>query len=64
MPQHAPQPTPTTNPPNGGRAALLAEREALWAQTRSPKLTLFGARRIYARLAEIRANLAQLEIQP
>ena len=61
MPQHAPQPTPTTNPPNGGQLALQREIDDLWLQLRSPKQTLFGARRIYARLAELRAELNSLE---
>jgi hypothetical protein len=44
--------------------ALEAERDALWLQLRSPKQTLFGARRIYARLAELRQQIAALENQP
>ena len=59
------QPTPQpTNPPTCGRDALLAERDALWRETNNPKIGLFAMRRIYARLAELRAQLAQLEKQP
>lgn len=55
------QPASTTNPPDGGILALQREIDDLWAQSRSPKLTLFGARRIYARLAELRTQLNTLE---
>lgn len=61
MAQPTHQPTATPNPPAGGQLALLEERDALWLQLRSPKQTLFGARRIYARLAELRQQLGELE---
>ena len=64
MAQPALQSTQPTEPPTCGRLALEAEREALWLQLRSPKQTLFGARRIYARLAELRAELKALEVLP
>ena len=64
MTQPTPQPTPTANPPTGGRDALLAERDALWRETNNPKIGLFAMRRIYGRLAELRAQIAQLEKQP
>ena len=64
MTQPALQSTQPTEPPTGGILALEAERDALWLQLRSPKQTLFGARRIYARLAELRAELNTLETQP
>ena len=64
MTQPTPQPTPTTNPPTGGRDALLAERDALWRETNNPKIGLFAMRRIYGRLAELRAEIAQLENEP
>jgi hypothetical protein len=44
--------------------ALEAERDALWLQLRSPKQTLFGARRIYGRLAALRKELNTLENSP
>ena len=58
------QPTPTANPPTCGRLALEREIDALWRETNNPKIGLFAMRRIYARLAELRAQLAQLEKQP
>ena len=61
--QPTPQPTPTTNPPTCGRLALEREIDALWRETRNPKLTLFGARRIYGRLAELRAELETLTLE-
>ena len=57
------QPTPTANPPTCGRLALEREIDALWRETRNPKLTLFGARRIYGRLAELRAELETLNLE-
>lgn len=57
-------PTPTTNPPQSGRLALEREIDDLWKQTNSPKIGLFAMRRIYGRLAELRAQIAQLEKQP
>jgi hypothetical protein len=42
--------------------ALEREIDALWLQLRSPKQTLFGARRIYGRLAELRAEIKALEV--
>jgi hypothetical protein len=44
--------------------ALEREIDALWLQLRSPKQTLFGARRIYGRLAELRQQLGDLETSP
>lgn len=64
MHQNAPQPTSATNPPTCGQLALELERDALWQQLRSPKQTLFGARRIFGRLAELRAELNTLENTP
>ncbi len=64
MHQNAPQPTSATNPPDGGQLALELERDALWQQLRSSKQTLFGARRIYGRLAELRQQLGELENTP
>ena len=61
--QPTPQPTPTTNPPTCGRLALEREIDDLWKQTNSPKIGLFAMRRIYGRLAELRAQIAQLEKQ-
>jgi len=63
-PQHAPQTQPTTYPPQSGRLALEREIDDLWKQTNSPKIGLFAMRRIYGRLAELRAQIAQLEKQP
>ena len=58
------QPTPTANPPTCGRLALEREIDALWRETNNPKIGLFAMRRIYGRLAQLRAQLAQLEKQP
>ena len=55
---------PTTNPPTCGQLALEREIDDLWKQTNSPKIGLFAMRRIYGRLAELRAQIAQLEKQP
>ena len=63
-PQPTHQPTPTANPPQSGRLALEREIDDLWKQTNSPKIGLFAMRRIYGRLAELRAQIAQLEKQP
>ena len=60
----APQSTPTTNPPPCGRLALEREIDALWRQTNNPKIGLFAMRRIYGRLAELRAQLEELENSP
>jgi hypothetical protein len=60
-PQTAHQPTSTNEPPDGGILALQREIDALWRETNSPKIGLFRMTAIYRRLAEIRANLAQLE---
>ena len=61
------QPTPATpttaSPPTCGQLALEREIDALWRETRNPKLTLFGARRIYGRLAELRAELETLTLE-
>jgi len=43
--------------------ALEREIDDLWKQTNSPKIGLFAMRRIYGRLAELRAQIAQLEKQ-
>lgn len=64
MHQNAPQPTSATNPPDGGRLALLEEVNTLWRETNNPKIGLFRMRAIYGRLAELRAQIAQLEKQP
>ena len=63
-PQPTHQPTPTASPPTCGRLALEREIDDLWKQTNSPKIGLFAMRRIYGRLAELRAQIAQLEKQP
>jgi len=57
----APQQPTTNEPANGGQLAL--ELDALWAQTRNPKVTLFGMTALYRRMAELRAA-AQLENTP
>jgi hypothetical protein len=44
--------------------ALEAERDALWRETRNPKIGLFAMRRIYGRLAELRAEIKALENSP
>jgi hypothetical protein len=62
--QPTPQPTPTNEPANGGQLALLAERDALWRETRNPKIGLFAMTAIYRRMAELRAEIARLENQP
>ena len=54
---------PTASPPQSGRLALEREIDDLWKQTNSPKIGLFAMRRIYGRLAELRAQIAQLEKQ-
>jgi hypothetical protein len=36
----------------------------LWKQSRSPKIGLFAMRRIYGRLAELRAEIKALEVLP
>lgn len=64
MHQNAPQPTSPTNPPDGGRLALLEEVNTLWRETNNPKIGLFRMRAIYGRLAELRAQLGELENQP
>ncbi len=64
MHQNAPQPTSATNPPDGGRLALLEEVNTLWRETNNPKIGLFRMRAIYGRLAELRAQLGELENQP
>ena len=64
MTQPTPQPSPTASPPQSGRLALEREIDDLWKQTNSPKIGLFAMRRIYGRLAELRAQIAQLEKQP
>lgn len=58
------QPTSATYPPNGGRLALEREIDDLWKQTNSPKIGLFRMRAIYGRLAELRAQLGELENTP
>ena len=63
MPQPTPQPTPTTNPPTCGRLALEREIDALWRETNNPKIGLFAMRRIYGRLAELRAELETLNLE-
>lgn len=64
MHQNALQPTSPTNPPDGGRLALLEEIDALWRETNSPKIGLFRMRAIYGQLAQLRAQLGELENQP
>ncbi len=64
MHQNAPQPTPPNTPPDGGRLALLEEVNTLWRETNNPKIGLFRMRAIYGRLAELRAQLGELENQP
>ena len=58
------QPTSANEPPTGGILALQQQIDALWRETNSPKIGLFAMRRIYGRLAELRAQLAQLETPP
>ena len=60
-PQPTHQPTPTANPPTCGQLALEREIDALWRETNNPKIGLFAMRRIYGRLAELRAELNNLE---
>ena len=62
-PQPTHQPTPTANPPTCGRLALEREIDDLWKQTNSPKIGLFAMRRIYGRLAELRAELETLNLE-
>ncbi len=64
MTQPTPQPTPTNEPANGGQLALLEEVNTLWRETNNPKIGLFRMRAIYGRLAELRAQLGELENQP
>ena len=64
MTQPTPQPTSATNPPDGGRLALLEEVNTLWRETNNPKIGLFRMRAIYGRLAELRAELNTLENTP
>lgn len=64
MAQPALQSTQPTNPPTCGRLALEAERDALWRETRNPKIGLFAMTAIYRRLAELRAQLGELETSP
>lgn len=64
MTQPTPQPTPPNTPPDGGRLALLEEVNTLWRETNNPKIGLFRMRAIYGRLAELRAQLGELENQP
>jgi len=64
MHQNAPQPPSATNPPTCGRLALLEEVNTLWRETNNPKIGLFRMRAIYGRLAELRAQLGELENQP
>ncbi len=64
MTQPALQSTQPTDPPTCGRLALEAERDALWRETRNPKIGLFAMRRIYGRLAELRAEIKALENSP
>mgnify|MGYP000971206404 FL=1 len=63
MTQPTLQPTSATNPPDGGRLALLEEVNTLWRETNNPKIGLFRMRAIYGRLAELRAQLNTMEIQ-
>ena len=64
MTQPAPQQPPTDSPPTCGRLALEREIDDLWKQTNSPKIGLFAMRRIYGRLAELRAEIKALEVLP
>ena len=64
MTQPTLQPTSATNPPDGGRLALLEEVNTLWRETNNPKIGLFRMRAIYGRLAELRAELNTLENTP
>ena len=64
MHQPTPQPPSATNPPTCGQLALLEEVNALWRETNNPKIGLFAMRRIYGRLAELRAELNTLENTP
>ena len=64
MTQPTLQPTSATNPPDGGRLALLEEVNTLWRETNNPKIGLFRMRAIYGRLAELRAQLNTLENTP
>lgn len=65
MHQNAPQPTSATNPPTCGQLALLQrEIDDLWRETNSPKIGLFRMRAIYGQLAQLRAQLGELENTP
>ncbi len=57
------QPSPDS-PPTCGIDALQREIDDLWKQSRSPKIGLFAMRRIYGRLAELRAEIKALEVLP
>ena len=57
------QPSPDS-PPTCGRLALEQQIDALWRETRNPKIGLFRMTAIYRRLAELRAQLGDLETSP
>lgn len=64
MHQNAPQPTPPTNPPDGGQLALQQQLDDVWRQMNQPKTTARQMTALYRRAAELRAELNTLENTP
>jgi hypothetical protein len=62
MHQPALQSTQPTDPPTCGRDALQQQIDALWRETRNPRITLFAQVKLYRKMAELRAEIKALEV--
>ncbi len=62
-PQPTHQPTPTNEPANGGQLALQRELDDVWRAMNQPKTTARDMTRLYARAAELRRIISELEKQ-
>ena len=61
MHQNAPQPPSATNPPTCGQLALERELDDVWRAMNQPKTTARDMTRLYARAAELRRIISELE---
>ena len=65
LPGHSvtPTPNPTNGPPVSGRLALQREIDDLWHAMNQPRTTARQMTALYARAAELRAELETLNLE-